>query len=64
MSSMVRKKKRGIKHIGFKAAAAKAQAQYPGEKGAGGRVIGYAKAHASAAAKAANPRLLRTRGSK
>ena len=55
-------KQKPIKHVGFKAPAAEAGKGL--EPGAGARIIGYAKAHASAAAKARNPRLKKTGGHK
>lgn len=55
---------KGTKHIGFKRAAAKAQAEYPNEPGAGARIIAAAARKASPAAVKANPRLKRVRGVK
>lgn len=47
-------------HPGFKAVQAKVEKKEGVSKAAAGRIVGYAKAHASAAAKKANPRLKRT----
>lgn len=63
MSAMVRKKKKGgSAHPGFKAVAAKIQGKYPGEPGAGARILAAAARKASPAAKRANPRLNKVRG--
>jgi hypothetical protein len=44
-------------HPGFKAVAAKIQAKYPGEPGAGARIAAAAARKASAGAKRRNPAL-------
>lgn len=52
-----------IKHVGF--SGAKRSVEREGySKAAAGRIIGYGKAHASAAAKAKNPRLNKSGGYK
>ena len=50
-----------IKHVGFKGAERSVEREGY-SKAAAGRIIGYGKAHASAAAKAKNPRLGKTGG--
>jgi len=50
------------KHIGFKGAVRSAMKSGGVSKATAEREVGYAKAHASAAAKRANPRLNRTGG--
>lgn len=50
-----------IKHVGFKGAVSAVQREGY-SKAAAGRIIGYGKAHASAAAKAKNPRLNKSGG--
>lgn len=50
------------KHPGFKKVAAKIQAEYPGEPGAGARIAAAAARGASAKAKKANPHLKRVKG--
>ncbi len=52
------------KHPGFQKVQNKIAAKEGVSKAAAGRILGYAKAHASPAAKAANPRLTHTAGSK
>jgi hypothetical protein len=47
-------------HPGFKGAAAQVMQKQGVSQAAANRIIGYGKAHASAAAKKANPRLTRT----
>lgn len=47
-------------HPGFKGAVRSVEAREGLSKGAAQRIIGYNKAHASPAAKKANPRLTRT----
>jgi hypothetical protein len=49
-------------HPGFKAVVDKVEKQQGVSKETAEKEIGYAKAHASAAAKRANPRLNNTRG--
>ena len=51
-----------IKHVGFKGAAASVMAKQGVSKESANKIIGYGKAHASAAAKKANPRLKKTGG--
>lgn len=52
-----------INHIGFKGAERKVESEgYPAASA--GRIIGYGKAHASASAKAKNPRLGKVGGHK
>jgi hypothetical protein len=53
---------RRIDHVGFKGAVADAMKSGHVSKETAEREIGYAKAHASAAAKKANPRLNKTGG--
>jgi hypothetical protein len=52
---------RPLKHVGFKGAVANAKRHGYSEEAAE-RAIGYAKAHASAAARRRNPRLNRKGG--
>lgn len=51
------------KHVGFKGAERSVEREGY-SKAAAGRIIGYGKAHASSAAKKANPRLGKTGGHK
>ncbi len=51
---------KAVKHVGFKGAVASAMRGGYSKQSAE-RAIGYAKAHASAAAKRRNPRLKKTR---
>lgn len=49
------------KHPGFKGAVREVERKEGMSKESAERIIGYGKAHASAAAKKANPRLKKTR---
>jgi hypothetical protein len=51
-------------HPGFKSVQASIQKKQGVSHAAAGRILGYAKANASAKAKRANPRLTRTGGHK
>jgi hypothetical protein len=51
-------------HPGFKGAARSVAAKQGVSMAAANRIIGYGKAHASAAARKANPRLNKTGGKK
>lgn len=61
MAARKKLSERPIKHVGFTGAVANAERHGYSEESAE-RAIGYAKAHASAAAKRRNPRLLRKGG--
>jgi hypothetical protein len=53
-----------VKHIGFKGAENKVMKTEGVSANSAAKIIGAAKAHASAAAKAKNPNLLKTGGKK
>jgi hypothetical protein len=56
--------KKPIKHVGFKGAVNSVMAKEGVSEESAEKIIGAGKAHASAAAKRANPRLSKTGGKK
>ena len=62
MSRPQRKGSSMAKHVGFKGAVKNVMSKEGVSKESANKIIGYGKAHASAAAKKANPRLRKTGG--